>query len=133
MPYCPHCGNEVEHVPGVAAVAETVSSEVEIARINAERDVKVAQINARQERDWNETRLEETKLETEAEVASAEATAEVIGEVLAAETGSAEEEETETEPVVVAEVPEPEPDLAPPPVDGGHETGPKKKPGWAFS
>ena len=64
MPYCPHCGNETEQLIAVASpVAETVNAEVEIARINAERDIEVAKIGARQDRDWNETRVEVAGIE----------------------------------------------------------------------
>lgn len=130
MPFCQNCGSQVEQLPVIAPAAEAVSAEVEIARINAERDVKVAQINARQEKEWNETHVEIAGIEAEAEVASAEATAEVIGEVLAADSEPAEE--PEPDPVVVADVPEPEPDLSPP-VAGQHESSPPKSPGWGFS
>lgn len=134
-PYCPHCGGEVEHAVETAGPAEeVVSAEVEIARINAERDVKVAQIAARQDKDWNETRLEETKVEAEAEVASAEATAEVVGEIIAAEAGAGDGQE-DGEPPVVVEVTEPEGDpepVAPAPPQLAEPTEPetKKAPGW---
>jgi hypothetical protein len=129
MPFCPHCGGEVDHLVETASpVEEAVSAEVEIARINAERDVKVAQIAARQDKDWNETHAEVAEIEADAEVAAAEATAEVIGEVIAAEGDAPAEEETD--PVVVVEAPpeDPEPETAPPPAE---ETTPKEtSKGW---
>jgi len=129
MPYCQHCGGEVDQLPAVAA-AETVSAEVEIEKIRAEKEIAIARITARQDRDWNETHLEVATIEAEAEVAAAEATAEVIGEVLAADDEPAEE--PDAEPVIVADVPEAEPDLAPP-VAESHESTPPKKSGWGFS
>lgn len=135
MPFCPHCGGEVEHVPEVAAVAETVTAKVEIARIQAERDVQVARIQAKQDKDWNDTRVEVAEVEAEAEVAAAEATAEIIGEVIAAEGGDVDTE-PENDPVPVVVSAEPEQDdgaeLAPPET-GSHDSGPAKKPVWGFS
>jgi hypothetical protein len=111
MPFCQHCGNTVDQLLPAVAAAETVSAEVEIARINAERDVEVAKIAARQDRDWNETRVEVAEIEAVAEVAAAEAEAEVIGEIIAAESGAETAGET-GEPIVV-QVPDAEPQEEP--------------------
>jgi hypothetical protein len=133
MPFCPHCGSAVEQLPAAAEAAAIIASdEVEIARIQADRDIKVAQITARQERDWNETRLAETEIEAEASVERAEAEAEVIGGILAAETADDAEGEP---PVVIADEPgEPEDqagELAPPEAEH-HSAEPRSKPGWVF-
>lgn len=131
MAFCPHCGAETElAIPVAAPIAEAVNSEVEIARINAERDVKVAQISARQEKDWNETRVEVATVEAEAEVAAAEATAEVIGEVLAADA----EPEPDPEPIVI-DAPTVEDEVvddAPPENDGPAPHEPSKPRGLGF-
>jgi hypothetical protein len=58
------------------------SPEVAIARIQAQSALDIAKIQARQDRDWNETRLEVAEVEAGAEVAAAEATAEVVAAVL---------------------------------------------------
>lgn len=134
MPYCTHCGGEVERVPEVAAVAETVSAEVQIAQINADRDIKVEQIKARQEKDWNDTRVEVAAVEAEAEVAAAEATAEVIGEVIASGSGDADPEpENDPAPVVVTAEPEDNGEELAPPEAEHHDITPAKKPVWGFA
>jgi hypothetical protein len=131
MPFCPHCGGEADQLPAAAA-AELSSDEVEIARIQADRDVEVAKIQARQDRDYNETRVEVAAIEGEAEVGAAEAQAEVIGEIIAAETGTGEEGE-QPPAVITAEPQEPDTgeELAPPVVES-RESGPRSKPGWVF-
>jgi nicotinate-nucleotide--dimethylbenzimidazole phosphoribosyltransferase len=127
MPYCQHCGNKVEQLAEAAHQAD--AAEVEIARINAERDVAVARIQAREHRDELETAETIAETEAEAEVASAEATAEIIGEVLASEQPDAE---PEPEPVIVTEPAPVEDDVAPPEVDGHHGGQPKAKSAWSF-
>ena|SRR5579862_6014138 len=127
---CETCGLQHAH-PGELP-AQPESPEVAIARINAERDVKVAQLQRAGEREWNEARVEVAEVEAEAEVASAEATAEIVGEVLAADAAEAEvapDEDGDPEVVVVDQ--DPEPDVEPPPED--HDSGPrepKKKSLW---
>lgn len=127
MPYCPHCGNETEQFIAIAPpVADPVDREVEIARINAERDIKVAEIAARQDRNWNETRVEVAGIEAVAEVESAEATAEVIGEVLAIEAGP----DAPAEPVIIdapQAIAEDEPEDAPPETEGSPPPAVKSK------
>lgn len=109
---CPDCGLAHE-APG----PPPTNPEVEIARIQAERDVKVAQLANRQEHDWNETRVEVAEIEGDAQVATAEAEAAVIGEILNAE--GADPAGPEPIPIVVdgdpEPEPEPEPDVPPPP------------------
>jgi hypothetical protein len=125
--YCPNCGNAVEDGQIGPAAAEMASAEVQIARINAERDVEVARIAARQDKDWNATRLAETELETEAVVVAAVAEAEVLGDVL-----NASAPEPEEPPEIInaprAEAVE-EPDDAPPLVEteGSEPPAPERK------
>lgn len=95
--FCPHCGSETELVIAAATAADTVDREVEIERIRAERDIEVARINARQERDYNETRVEVAAIEAEAEVGAAEATAEVVAAAIAGPP----EPETEADPIII--------------------------------
>jgi len=103
MPYCPHCGNETPGlIPVAPPVAEAVSSEVEIARIQAERDIAVAKISARQDANWNETRVEVAGIEAAAEVGAAEATAEAVAAVIEAGTDTGDE----PGPPVVIEAPD---------------------------
>lgn len=123
--YCTGCGDmhggEVRESPEVA-----------IARIEADRAVKVARITAHQDENWNETRVEVAGIEGAAEVASAEATAEVVGEIIAAGSGAGDEEE----PAVVveappAETPEEEPSIEPKDESSGEPPAPKK-PGLSY-
>lgn len=128
MKFCPECGtgHECDNAPAGAP-----NPDVEIARINAKRDVEVARLTAGIERDMNETALDIAEVEAVAGVAEAEAVADALTDVLAP---------PEPEPVVMPEsipAPEPtgppEPDVAPPPDDGGatfHES--KKTPVWGF-
>lgn len=132
MPYCQHCGNEVEHaVEALPVAAEAVSAEVEIARINAERDVAVARIQARQAAAELETIETVAEVEAEAQVETAVAEAEVIGEIIAAESESSEE--TEAPPMVITETPEPEDDLAPPETGHHEPAAPKSKGLWPYA
>lgn len=129
MPFCPHCGNEVEAaIPWTMTEDKTVSAEVEIAKINAERDVEVAKISARTDRDYNETRTEVAQIEADAQVAEATVEAELIGDAITA--GIEPEPEPEPVPVVVepGPEPEPEPDFIPPVPD--KEPKVKQSSGW---
>ena len=119
--YCSACGQ----THGGQAVTDP---SIEIARINADRDIAVARLQARQARDGNETAVAVAEVEGDAQVGAAEAVAEVIAA------------ETAPEPVIIeAPEPEPEPDLdeleesEPPENDGPAATPPpatKKRKGW---
>jgi hypothetical protein len=105
-------------LPSIAA--DTVNAEVEIARINAERDIEVAKIGARQDRDWNETRVEVAGIEAEAEVGAAEATAEVVAAVI----DNAGDDEPPVDPVQIIAPEMVNNDVdedAPPALEGGSE------------
>jgi hypothetical protein len=117
--YCPYCGHETEQIIPVAApVADAIDREVEIARINAERDVKVAQISARGERDWNETRVEVAEIEADAEVEAAAVEAEIISEAIeASDVPPAEPIEI----IAPETIPDDETEDAPPETEEGSE------------
>lgn len=92
--------------------------EVEIARINAERDKYVARVNARQVRDELETDEAIAEIETEATVAAAAVEAEIIGAALDTDAPPA----PEPDPIVIdAPVIDDEPDDEPPPADDDHQ------------
>lgn len=93
--YCPECG--VNHHADDEAAAAAVDRELEIARVQAQRDVDIARINARIQRD--ELATAETVAETyaEADVATAAAEAELIGAGIAAGI----EPEPDPQPIVV--------------------------------
>jgi hypothetical protein len=125
---CPACG--LQHGAGGAPPA---NPEVEIARINASRDVEVAKLAARQEKDWNETRIAET--EVEAAAATETAAIEAESGVEAAEA-VADALTPEPDPAVVIEAPDTGPAEEEPtiePADGGNEPPPApKKSSWSY-
>jgi hypothetical protein len=120
--YCTGCGD----MHGGEA---RESPEVAIARINREADIKIARINAHQDQDWNETRVEVAEVEAAAEVESAVATAETV----VALTGAAgETPEAEEPPAVVVEAPAAETEIEEPSImpkddSGGEPPAPKSK------
>lgn len=111
MHNCPECG-----LVHSAAGERPESDEVKIARLQAERDIEVARVAARTERDYNDTREEVAKIEADADVAQAEALAEAVADEITGDPEPPAEplpivlEEPEAEPE-----PEPEPDVPPPP------------------
>lgn len=111
MRYCADCGT------GHECEAETAHSgqppEVEIARINADRDKYVARVQARIAREELDAAEDIAKTEADAEVGAAVAEAAVVAAVI--ESGT--ESDPETPPVIAgAPDPEPEPEVEPPPV-----------------
>lgn len=136
--YCQHCGGEMtpEQIAAAAAAANpaaaAASDEVEIARIQAERDIQVAKIGARTEGDYNDTRVAVAEIEGAAEVGAAEATAEAVAAVVDAQAPDDELAEP-AEPAVIEVPAEPPADeLAPPEVDHAGGGGESKKPAWVF-
>jgi hypothetical protein len=126
MPYCPNCGNPVDQLPGTADVTEVVSAEVQIARINADRDIRLAELARSSDKDWNETRVEVARVEADADMVAAVAEAEVLGDVVAAGTESPPPAEIVNAPEAdVEEVA----DDAPPPVEteGSEPPTPERK------
>lgn len=104
------------------AVTPQESEAVMLARIAKEQAIEVAKIQAKQDRDWNETRVKVAEIEGDAEVGAAEAEAEVIATVLAADEPE-QLDEPEPEPIVIdAPVIDDQDDAeeAPPPADESH-------------
>ena len=109
---CPDCGLIHDHVQPPAE-----SPEVAIARIQAQSAEAIAKINARSDRDWNESREAVAEIEADAQVDAAETEAAVIAAAI--EAGAVAPESTE--PVII-DAPAAEPDDDPeelPPVDAG--------------
>lgn len=113
--FCPECGAD-HHVADRAAEA-AADREVTIEKIHADRDIRIAQIEANVRRDVAET---ENALET----AHAEGVAEGMQTVVDAATGDGQAPELAPDgaPIIVdaaaaAPEPEPEPALAPPVVE----------------
>ena len=75
MRYCPDCGTGHECE---AATEGRTDPSVEIARINADRDIAVARLAARSAREELETVEEVAEIQADAEVESAVAEAEVV-------------------------------------------------------
>lgn len=125
--FCPYCGEHhgaMEEAPVAAEVVADVSAEeagaaVQIAEIEADRDIRLAKIAAA---------AEETHDETEVEVLRAEVRTlrEMIEKIVP------EPEPTTPEPVIVAqEVPAPEPEPEMPKAEDRHEPrAPKVKRGF---
>lgn len=128
MPYCQHCGGEVDTLPGMATAEEREPMEVTLARIQADRDVQVARIEASAHRAELATAETIAETEADAQVDAAEAVAEII-------TAQAEDSEPEPDgdPIVV-ETPAAEPEPAPEPdmmLPAAEPHEPREKPaGW---
>ena len=119
MPYCQHCGGPLAEAEPAPEIIETIpatnAAEVEIARIQAERDIRLAKIAA-------------GTIDAEQEIAVAEAearadAAEAVVEILAPEPDPA------PEPIVITDDGDGD-DLddgnAPPPL--GDDSGPPPEP-----
>lgn len=126
---CPDCG--LEHGDAQVAVAETepiAEASVEVARIEAERDVTIARLSAKTEREVSENDLQGRIAELEGQLVGMAATL----ATLAPTQPMTEEEPT---PVIVDE-PEPEPAMpepvaaAPPVVDEPPARRKKSNPWW---
>jgi hypothetical protein len=100
MPFCTNCGSEVDQLPSPLAVAQTVNDDVRIAEIQAERDVEVERIRANAAKRELETAAEIAETEAGAQVATAVAEAEVIGEIIA-ENGAPDDLGDPGPPIVI--------------------------------
>lgn len=120
MKYCQDCGTGHECEAG----ATGPHPDVEIARINAERDVAVAKLAARQAREELETAEEVAEIQADAEVESSVAEAEVVAAAI--EGGAV----PPPEPIVI-DAPVINDDTqvedAPPPTEGSEPPAPKHK------
>lgn len=115
MAFCPGCGTDLEAPFAAAAATEVGSDEVRIAKINADRDVEVARINASLQRSELETAETIAEVEAEAQVATAEAEAEVIAAVISETGGQGDEpDDPPPAPVIVDNDPPPDEPDAPP-------------------
>jgi hypothetical protein len=115
--YCPNCGHNID---GPAVPAEPAEpTEVILARIQADRDIAVARLEA------GARRAEQDSAETIARVEAAAdiETAEAVAEIIAADDEPEPEAAGEPEPVVIVEEspPEPEPAEEPPPEIEHHD------------
>lgn len=119
--FCPDCGTGHECEAGTGGRTDPA---VEIARINADRDIAVARLGARMQRDELATAEEVAEVQAEAEVTAAVAEAEVVAAAI--EAGI----EPGPEPVIIdapAAIADAEPDDAPPPAEGSVPPEPKAK------
>lgn len=129
MPYCPNCGNPVtdQLASFERDMPETVPADVQIARINADRDIEIARIQARIDKDRHETELAEASIEASTEMVTATAEAEIIGAAL--EAGASEP----PPPAEIINAPEADLEVAddsPPPVEeteGSQPPAPERK------
>ena len=128
--FCPDCGAPQDGSP--RAVAEVEDAAVRIARLECERDVEVARINASVARSGMATEEAVVEMETEVAPAVAAAEAAVLGAVLGAQEPAEPEPAPDT--VVVDEAPDAVvvEDDAPPPaetVEGSEPPEPASKRG----
>lgn len=86
--FCPECGTD--HHAGEREERAIVDREIELAKINADRDIKVARIAAGQARAELETAEEIAEVQADAAVETAVAEAEVIVSALEASDVEAE-------------------------------------------
>ncbi len=121
MRYCENCGtgHECEAETGTRTIPE-----VEIARINADRDIAVAKLAARQAREELETAEEIAGIEAEAEVVAAVTEAEIVGAAIEA---GAVDEDPEAIVIDAPVVNDDEHEDAPPPAEGSEPPAPKHK------
>jgi hypothetical protein len=118
---CPECGehldpHELHTAAPVIETAEITSAEVEIARINADKEIRLAKIQA-------------GMIESEAIVEAAVEAAHAEGEAAGLREATAPEPVPEPEPVVVVDAPaEPEADIPAPPVAGHDEDHEDREP-----
>ena len=118
---CPDCGLVHDHG------APQVNPEVEIARINADNALRIAQLSARTDK-----HVAEVTAESAVEVTEAQADGDVaVAEIVAPELSPAAPPDVEPAPVVIAEDPGPVDDTpeveAPPEADVQHEHAPRKR------
>lgn len=123
MTYCPHCGNETQRE--ITPEEQAMRDSVRIAEINAERDVAIARLNARMQREVNETVEEVAETEADAQVAAATVEAEVVGAAIEAAAVD------EPEPIIIEDAApeEPENEMAPPTVDSEEHHESRKRVG----
>jgi hypothetical protein len=130
MNFCPDCGAPLDGSPRAGTDLEDAA--VKIARLECERDIEVARIQASVARSGMATEEAVTEMETEVAPAVAAAEAAVLGAVLGAQEPAEPEEGPDT--VVVDEAPDAVvvEDDAPPPaetVEGSEPPEPASKRG----
>lgn len=123
--YCEGCGTPHE----CSGAGEGVSDAVRIAELETKRDVEVARVAARADREDAAAEVEVAEIEADASVEVATAEAEIIAPVLAVQLDGGQGDDPEPEPEgdpVVVEVP---PDAGPPDAEAPpehpehHDTG----------
>src|ERR1700735_577753 len=126
MSFCPDCGEQMhscapaEGASEAKAVRQMSEAEIEVARINARRDVTLAKIAAGQ---------------TDTEVEGDLAVAEVLAETVAADAAAGRQQAAGGQPVVIIDggggggepAPDPDAELAPPESEHHHPEPPKEK------
>lgn len=120
--YCPDCGTG--HDCEAEAVVTAIDREIEIERLRTKRDIEVARISAGVQRDELETAESIAETQAEAEVISAVAEAEILGDAIEGGIQDA------PEPLII-DAPGPPPDDtaadAPPEIEGSEPPEPARK------
>lgn len=107
MSYCQYCGNENNEPP--TEQEQILRDQVEIARINAEKEITLAKLSAR----MGDRELETTETVAEIQAETEEITSVAEAEIIAAGLEAGQEPAPEPTPVVIQdqEQAEPEPEL----------------------
>ena len=126
MSYCPECG--VDHHAADRIAEQAADREVTLAKIHADRDIKIAQIGANVTRDTAD-------VDQAAELARAEGKAEGMETAIDGAAVDQAPELGDGAPIVVdAPAAEPEleaePELAPPPAPPSSPSSPSSSAGW---
>lgn len=122
--YCQHCGNPVDQVAEAIAAEHIEPVEVVLARIEADRAIQVARIEASARRTELDTAETIAETQADAEVAAAVAEAEVVGAAIEAGIEPAPEPMIIDAPTAIADD---EPSDAPPEAEGSAPPEPKHK------
>lgn len=121
MRYCQDCGEG--HECEAQAAVTAVDREIEIERLRTKRDIEVARIGAGVQRDELETAESIAETQAEAEVISAIAEAEILGDAIEGGIQDA------PEPLIIDAPPpgDDAPDEAPPEIEGSEPPEPARK------
>lgn len=124
--YCPECG--IDHHAADRAEEQAADRAVELARIEANRDITIAKINASVTRDTAD-------VDQAAALAHAEGEAEGMQTALEGGAGVDQAPDVNGAPIVVESpepepAPEPEPELAPPPAPPSSPEPGSRGSGW---
>lgn len=121
MSYCTNCGNAIETVLEIDPVEEVAQANVEIARIEAERDIALAKIAAK---------MADSELVTVAAVAVAES--DVLSDVVDGMNAPDQNTVVISSDAPEDDEPEPEEEMAEAPPEVDESPAPSSKSNWSY-